>query len=574
MILLASLALAAVPVLGWDLEQDDGGFQASGDLQQWRWGTVTAGPGAGYDGRRAWAVGLTGNYLNDATEYLELPTMDLSGVAAPVLIFQQWTSFGDGDAGSVEILEAGGWRRIEPVYGYPEPDGWSGSGGGWEQVSVALPAAVAVQVRFVFAADLTGVGAGWFLDGLSVWDGDVTPPNVVSMALLSDSEAVAAPFPISAVITDDTGVDGVTVKWTTDRGDAGTLALSPDGADSWSGELPGQEPDTRVSYHLTATDGANEVRWPSAGDVSFRVYLAAPLDLTGPSGRVVSSTADLSWTPPESVHPVRGYEVWRSDELVWSGTATEATVPLLGGENLFAVRGLYDAGAGDLSAAWPVTAVGSSLVSLSPAQGWPGETLRLEVTGDHALFVQDEVEVDLGEGIVVGTVEVRDVDRFVMRVALDEAALAGPRDLRVNVLAGELSLEDAFVVQPADTRPRLLAIEPASVEQGDTTTVRVRFGGTMAGTPTVNLGEGIVAEVRAVEGDEVVIDLTVAASAPLGGHLLSLDDGTRIFEGVELEVEDWRPPVVAACATGGGAPRWVALALGLALLRRRRDARR
>jgi MYXO-CTERM domain-containing protein len=144
----------------------------------------------------------------------------------------------------------------------------------------------------------------------------------------------------------------------------------------------------------------------------------------------------------------------------------------------------------------------------------------------------------------------------------------------VNVLAGELSLQDAFVVQPADTRPRLLAIEPASVEQGDTTTVRVRFGGTMAGTPTVNLGEGIVAEVRAVEGDEVVIDLTVAASAPLGGHLLSLDDGTRIFEGVELEVEDWRPPVVAACATGGGAPRWVALALGLAWLRRRRDARR
>ncbi len=561
-----------LPLLVWDLEQDDGGFQATGDLQQWRWGVVSAGPGAGYDGRRAWAVGLTGNYLNDAVDYLVLPSMDLGGVAAPVLSFQHWYAFGDGDAGWVEVNEGASWRRVDPIYGYPAAAGWSGSSAGWQQASVVLPALTSVQVRYVFSADLTGVGAGWFVDGIAVWDGDVTPPRVESLTLLPDSESIGEGFTVSAAVDDDTGVDSATLFWSTDHGEEGSVAMTNTGGGIWTGRLPGQAPDTRVDYYVTASDGANETRWPTAGGASFRVYLPAPLDLTGPEGRVVAFTADLAWSPPVSVHAVEGYEVWSGGALVWSGTATAAKVPLGDGETEFAVRAVYAEGGGDFSEPWAVQAVLPALVGLTPGTGWPGEGLRLEVIGDHALFVQNDVAVELGEGITVESVGVRDVDRFVVQVHLDEAAEPGPRDLLVHLPAGDLELPDAFVVQSEESRPRLVDVEPQSVEQGDSGTLRVRFVGSLAKTPTVSLGEGLVAAVTGVEGDEVLVSWSASASAPLGAHAVRLDDGARIFEGASLEVKDWRPPVLDTCNTGGLTPRLGALAAVLVLLRRRRDA--
>ncbi len=570
MILLAAICLASEPLRGWSLEQDDGGFQPGGDLLQWRWGTVASGPGAGFDGRRAWAVGLTGSYLNDAVETLTLPELDLRSTARPALSFQHWHSFGDGDVGWVEVNDGTGWSRADPIYGYPTALGWSGSSAGWELVTIELSTLATVQVRFVFEADLTGVGAGWFLDTLAVWDGDVTPPRVSALDVLPDSERIEEAFEVQAIVEDDTGVNGVTLLWQTDHGGEGTVLMTPGEGGSWVGLLPGQPPDTRVSYHALATDGANETRQPTAGEVSFRVYLPAPEALQGPSGRVAAVSADLTWSPPVSTHEVLGYEVWSAEALVASTTDSFATVPLTGGDDRFWVRGVYAEGEGDFSEPFDVQAIVPALVSLSPAQGWAGEELRLEIVGDHALFVQDEVGVAFGEGVEVESVTVRDVDRLRVHVRLDPAATAGVRDVEVDVAGGRLTLPAAFSVEPDASRPRLVSIDPDRVEQGDSGTLRIGFVGSLAVVPEVSLGEGVVAEVIEVDGDELVVTYSVAGTAPVGEHDVQVDDGSRIFDGVSLEVRDWRAPVLNTCGSGGGVPGAVGVVAAVALLRRRR----
>jgi hypothetical protein len=575
MILACAMALASDPFLVWDLEQDDGGFQASGDLLQWRWGEPSAGPGGGFDGRRAWAVGLTGNYLNDSTDYLTLPLLDLAGVGRPVLSFEQWYVFGSGDAGWIELDEGLGWHRVEPVYGYPTAAGWAGTSGGWQLASVELPAASAVQARFVFSADLTGVGAGWFLDNLAVWDGDVTPPRVGSLDRLSDSELLDTPFRVGVEVEDDTGVDAVTLHWSTSLGETGELAMVPAGDGTWSGSLPGQGPDTRVSYHVVATDGANETRAPGAGEASFRVYLPAPTDLSGPSGRVVATEVDLSWTAPDSIHPVVGYEIWNAEGQLATSGGTAASVPLSGVDDRFRVRAVYDVGAGDFSAEWEVDGWVPAVLGVAPDAGWPGDRLRVEVIAEHAVFVDGEVAVALGPDVTVTEVEVRDVDRLFLHIEVDDGAAAGPRDLEIDSAAGRFTLADGFTVRDAGERPRLVALDPGSVVQGDDGRMRLRFVGEMATLPSVQAGEGVVVEVESIDGDELVLRYAVAGTAPVGDHAVLVDDGTRIFEGVSLEVRDWRAPVLSGCATAGGAaPAWAGLLAALgAALGRRRDAR-
>lgn len=572
MILLVSLALASSPVQVWDLEQDNGGFLAGGELGQWRWGAVTNGPGAGYDGSHAWAVGLTGAYLNDAIEYLEVPLPPLDAVAQPVFSFAHWYAFGVGDVGTLEIDEGFGWRRATPIYGYPSAAGWSGSSAGWEQVSVELPALADVRLRFVFEADTSGVGSGWFLDQVGVWDGDVTAPRVSALTTLPDTEDLVGPYAVSATVEDDTGVDGVTLEWSTDRGESGSVVLTRGTGDAWLGELPAAPVDTVVSYHVVATDGANATRRPEADDVSFRVYLPAPTGLEGPEGRVVASTAELRWVAPVSAHVLGGYEVWRADELVAETTAAAAVVPLTGEGDTFVVRARYDVGTGDASEPVTVGAVVPALRELTPGQGYAGESLWVTLLGQDALFAQDLVVIELGEGAEVDEVVVQNVDRLRAHVWLDEDAEPGRRDLTLDGGTGPLSLPAAFEVLDPALRPQVLSVEPDHVTQGRSGTLTLELSAEPAALPSVSLGEGVVVERVSAVGTRVSVDYAVAIQAPIGVHEVQVDDGVRRLT-AELEVRDGSSPEVSTCASAGGRAGLAALAGALLLAARRRTRR-
>lgn len=570
------IALAAgAEVVSWDLETSDGGFSSYGDTAQWAWGEVRHGPGSGADGRNAWGTGLVADYLNDSTDYLELPSVDLSAISRPVLVFSHWYELADGDVGVVEVEVEGEWTAVQPVYGYPSSSGYTGSSAGWETVAVDLsPYGDQPGVRFGFTADASATASGWYIDAVGLYDGDVVPPAILSVTELADTEDYLGPYLVEAEVEDDLAVGSVELRWSVDGGTEVVTTMTSDAAGRWSGLIPGQGPGSEVGYHVIASDLANSRRYPAASELAFRVYLAAPTALTAPSGRVVGSTVPLSWAAPVSAHPPLGYRVYRGEEQVAEVGTTAADAPVTGGVDTFTVRALYEAGEGDPSNPVTVEAAVPTITGLSPGEVWPGGAVRLLVSGEYLLLADGEVSADLGAGVEVLGVEVRDVDHAWISAEVAEDAAQGARDLVLVGAAGSVTGEGLLQVLDAASRPRLLTIEPESLRQGEVAEVELCWAGTLVGAPVVDLGEGVVIESSVwVDAQRLVLDVAVANDAPLGARPVTLDDGSRRLEGVELTIEDVFLDPGTGCAHGGRRPAagWLLLGL-LAGVRRRARA--
>jgi hypothetical protein len=572
-LLFAMAAHAAAPIIRYDLEADDGGFVASGDVGQWRWGAVSNGPGAGFDGARAWSTGLTADYLNAATDYLEIPVPPLTGLDRPTLSFQHWYEIRPGDLGWVEVDTGNGWSVIDPLYGYPSVAGFTGASGGWRTAVFDLGEyGPSPSLRLAFQSDSSGVGAGWTVDAVAFHDGDVASPHLEALTVLADTDDLVGPYPVEVDAADDTAVTSVTLHWRTDAGLQNTPMIQGSGG-VWRGEIPAQLPDTTVSYWVEASDGSNDSREPLDNELSFRVYLPAPTDLTGPIGRVVATTAPLTWAAPDTANEILGYEVLRGDEVVATSTALSVDVPLDGTDDTYAVRAVYPAGVGDRSNSVTIDASVPTLVGLSPAQAWPGDSFRVQLTGQYLLLVQGDVTIDLGPGVQVAGVEVRDVDTAWLDVTVGNAASAGTRDLSIRSGAVSLDVPAAFEVLHSDDRPRLTDVSPARVRQGDTGELVLTHVGSLEGTPTVDLGEGVLVSAVEVDAGALVVRYAVAGDAALGTRAVRVDDGVRVLDGVELEVADAIPPPSGSCGTPLD-PGTVASAAALLAVAARRGRRR
>ncbi|MFN7144001.1 MAG: hypothetical protein ACK4YP_09510 [Myxococcota bacterium] len=568
-LLLAGVATAA-PLVLYDLEAGDGGFTATGDAGQWEWGTVLNGPGGGFDGPRGWSTGRVSNYLNASADYLEVPVPSLDGVARASFSFQHWYDIIPGDYAWVEVDSGNGWTAIEPLYGYPVGAGYSGASGGWRPAVYDLSTyQPPLRVRLVFQTDLSGVSSGWTVDQVAFHDGDVAAPKLWDVTVLEDTDDLEGPYTVEVQAVDDTAVTGVDLVWRA-HGAEGVVAMEPVGGDTWRGVLPAQPPDTEVTYRVEGTDGLNAAREPFDDDLSFRVYLPAPTDLVGPAGRVVDTEATLSWAAPEGRNEVLGYEVVRGGLVVARSDATEAVVPLAGGGDAFAVRAVYAAGAGDLSDHYYVDSVVPTVSALAPAEGWPGDTLRVALTGSYLLLVDGEVSANLGAGVAVTGIEVRDVDRAWLSLAVSDDAGAGPRALVLQNGDDVLTVPDAFTVLDGEDRPRLLRATPDVVRQGDEGELVLDLVGDLEGDPVVDLGDGIVTGAVRYAGDSLVVPYTVTGTAPLGERAVTLDDGVRVFRGVTLEVKNTLPTTQRGCGTPV-TPTGVLVVGGLVLaaLRRR-----
>lgn len=566
-------ALAAEPIATWDFEADDGGLVATGDLGQWRWGEVLRGPGAAFSGARAWAVGLDGDYLVDASEFLEIPLPDLSATQRPALRWEQWLDLGDGDLGTVELDDGGGWVQATPVYGYPGEGGFSGESGGWTSAVVLLSPGT-TRARLALRSDAARVGAGWFVDDAGVFDGDVAAPRVTALTDLPDTEQVEGEFPVTATVLDDREVASVELRW--DAGEGEVAALLSGSGSTFTGAIPAPGPATDVAYYVVASDGVLATRFPATGAYGFRVALPAPTDLSGPAERLVSTTVPLAWSAPSSAHPIAGYAVYRGSERVLEVAGTAAEAPLAGDDDVFAVRALFDLGErglveGEASLPWTADAVVPAVLALDPPEAWAGETVRISLAGRNLFFVEDEVGLGFGEGASVRDIVVRDVDRLVATLELAADAPLGARDVEVRSGAVLAEAAAGFTVLDAEDRPELTSIVPGAVRQGETTSVRIAYAGELAALPAVTFGEGVV--VTAVEdaGGSLLVHLAVAPDAPIRERHVVVDDGVRLVEGVRLSVEDQAHALPSTCGAPV-APAGALAALGLwaAATRRRR----
>jgi uncharacterized protein (TIGR03382 family) len=570
-LLLASGLAAATPLVRYDLESNDGDFVATGDVLQWSWGAVSNGPGAGFDGSRAWSTGRTRDYLNDSLDYLEIPVPDLSMADRPTLSFKHYYDIAPGDLAWIEVDPGNGFSQVTPLYGYPTPAGFVGASSGWRTVVVDLTGYGAhPRVRLVFQADLATVADGWTVDQVVFHDGDIAAPKLSALTALPDTEDLDGAYLVEVDAEDDSIVSEVTLRWSA-AGVEGSDDMAPVGGGTWRGEIPVQAPGTDVTYWVEGSDGMNESREPLVSELGFRVYLPAPTDLAAPSGRLVGDTVALTWTAPVSTHAVLGYEVLRGGLAVAETTSTEADAPILGGVETFSVRAVYEAGAGDTSAPLVVDGVVPSLTGVTPDSGWPGETIRVRVTGAYLLLVEGDVDADLGAGVYVASIDVRDVDTAYLELAVAHGASPGPRALTLRSGDATVTLADAFSVLPDVERPRLTDVAPADLEQGDTGEMTVVYVGELAAAPVVDLGADIVVESVDVGSDNTLrIRYAVATNAALGSRRVTVDDGVRVLEGVSLEVADAR----ASASRGCGSPVAPTLPLaGIALaaaVRRRR----
>ncbi len=565
----ALLSLArAEPLVTWELQDDDGGLSpGSGDLH-WSWGEPSVGPGSGHEGSACWGTNLDGLYLNDAEGSLQLPGVDLSGALAPVLSYWQWTDIQPGDAGWIEIEGPGGWQRAEPIYGYPDTEGFVGDSSGWEQVFLDLSGLdSSSSVRLTFSSDASVSGVGWYVDDLAIHDEDVVPPRVEALLVPPDTEDLIGPYPVEVSAEDDRALGRVELIWSADGGEPQASPMADLGG-LFEGTIPGQSAGTSVTWWVEAEDGVN---LSTTEPASFEVRLLPPTDLSGPEGRVVAVEVDLGWSEPDSMHPIEGYVVYRGGEELLRSTQPSATVPVEGGGESFAVSTLYDVGESEPCEALEVDVSRPRLLSVEPDRAWQGDTLHLELTGEHLLLVQGEVELDLGAGVEILETEVVDVDRALVQLHVSDDAALGERSIFLRT--GDVELDDGAVFEVLDGggRPRLEALSPDRLRQGETGTLVLTTSTDLEGEQlSVDLGEGVVVESVSSTGPRVVeIQVVVDPLAPLGEREVVLDDGVRLYEGQAFRVRDALVKQ-STCSHASLGP-WV-LGLLMLLLRRLRAA--
>jgi hypothetical protein len=578
-LLVVMLARAdAPPIATWSFDATDEGFVHGGSPDLWEWGIPSADPGACLAGR-CWCTGLDSDYGTDSYDTLTFASYDLTPLADPRLTMVHWYDIHTGgDYGQLQVDDgSGNWTGLPPTLG--GGDVFAGTTTGWRTVYFDLSGVPDLaDVRVVLVSDDKINRPGWCIDDVQVWDGDIVPPVIEPTLVPVDTQDIDGPYELVARIEDDDQVAQVRVHWT-DGVKLYDAPMTANQGDFWSFDFPIVDPGTTVGWWIIAEDTAgNPTRFPELDMERFRVYLAAPTNLHTSDDRLVGNTVPLLWDEPESPHAVTAYRIYRNGMPLFpdvAGTSTIAEMPTPDG--VFEVSAIYSTSAGELEgdrssalAVWVSLPVVDPLV---PDRGWPGETLRVELTGTYLQLVDGDVTLDLGDGVAVGPARVTDVDRATFEVSIDDDAQSGPRIATLR--SGELEVEvpAAFEILDGDP-PSLSGVEPDSLRQGSHGTVVVTLDHLPADTPVVDLGEGVIIESTTVDGEAVALEVTVLADAPLGARPIVVDDGERILEGLEFTVRDQAVRADKNCATGPGAGiASVLAALALAMARRSRKPR-
>jgi len=557
------------------------GFVSSGIPGSWDCGEVTVGPQGGSSDTTSCGTGLSDNYTNNATDFLRLPSFDISSAVEPYLMFTHWWDIESGDEGVVERLLADGtWEAVELVYGYPGGNDHLSGDGGWTDAWVDLSTLEDTsELRFSLRSNQGVTGAGWFVDDLQIWEGDIVFPVLRSLSVLEDTEVVSEPYTIGVMAFDNQQLSSVDLKYSIDGGATVSLPMIGSGGGAYQGDIPAQVANTTVQYWVEASDGNIVSVAPDVGTNSFRVRLLAPLDLSGPDEVIHDDSVWLDWEAPESIHPLYSYSVYRSG--VWVEYAYEPfiNVELLGdSEDSFTVTVNYEVPSGEIvegdhSNVWSVDAAVPSIISADPSVVYQGDTVHLKIIASNMLFVQGDVEFTVDSQIEVSSVDIQNVDNAIVTMKIPDNAMIGPRSVYAYSGNSNALLEEAFTVVSGDELPAIEQIVPNGLRQGQTEFVEFKLTAPIDVPPLVDLGPGVVIGlVELIAPDLVSASVTVEPTAPLGDRPVVLDDGVRSITGVSFDVRDQYVESVG-CYTASSPHRhaiWlISMVFVAALLRRR-----
>ena len=135
----------------------------------WELGTPSGGegPGAAQSALNCYATNLDGPYGIDTEIWLRSPPIDLTGVGAATLNYNEWRDIEVGfDSGKVTILDAADDSEIAEI-----ADSIDALVDPWELTSYPVPTAALgkmIKIEWRFAADNINEFGGWHIDDVSV----------------------------------------------------------------------------------------------------------------------------------------------------------------------------------------------------------------------------------------------------------------------------------------------------------------------------------------------------------------------------------------------------------------------
>jgi hypothetical protein len=136
----------------------------------WERGAPGVGPAGAFSGSTCWGTDLDGYYTNDVSSWLRSPVIDLVGVTAATLSFQQFRDLeADYDYGYVHILDTGGNPLATNLVAETPilPDET------WVKHTVSLPPEalntnILLEFRLVTDNYNAIAFAGWYIDDVAV----------------------------------------------------------------------------------------------------------------------------------------------------------------------------------------------------------------------------------------------------------------------------------------------------------------------------------------------------------------------------------------------------------------------
>ncbi len=225
----------------------------------------------------------SGNYNNNANYWIRTPSISLANASTVTLSYwTKWAIEADWDFGIVELStnNGGSWTSLVAPHMTPgsgtgmQPSGQYGYDGvqnTWveETIDLSLYAGQNIQLRFHLLSDGWVTEDGWYIDDfkLQILNTNTNiPPYVKTVDQLSPQIFTGAPYPVSATILDDRGIEQATLFYSTDNGiNFQTLPMT--GSDSmFSTAIPPLSAGLTVRYYVQA--------WDSAGSYSVYPYNA------------------------------------------------------------------------------------------------------------------------------------------------------------------------------------------------------------------------------------------------------------------------------------------------------------
>jgi len=184
-----------------------------------------------------------------------------------------------------------------------------------------------------------------------------------------------------------------------------------------------------------------------------------------------------------------------------------------------------------LAGGFTITAPGS-ILAVEPTDLPAGETVTIDVTGSEGHFSagSSQVFIEPPEGIEVGTVVVSDADHLQAELTITADASGRPRD--ISVVSGPEVASGTGLVDVSN--PAIERVFPGSGLPGselELTIQAVDFT-FAAGSQVVFSGSGISVLAVTVDGldaSRLLVDIAIAADAPLGPRDLTVSSGTREF---------------------------------------------